>query len=282
MGKKPGKLAPKWQYIGLGALALATAGSVSFALADSREQPPVSDAIASYAASAPAQPTREPARLPATARPAVAAAVGLLNDPAREWNMTLLGDSTGNDINEFTFILAQQMTVAYNRPVIVHRWTDGLGYSEEKRFGFGGGAPIHIWNGSAPGKTGGYAVDNLKVIAPAGSDLTIVNYGHNYKATWGLDSGMIQLVQSLDQQNGPTPMLFILQNPQHPETPGSAAIVERLRTLTSEGGYEVVDVYKAFKDAGDIAPLMLDSIHPNPAGSKVWADAVAAKLGVTA
>lgn len=48
MGKSRRKLAPKWQYVGLGALAVVTAGTVGFAFLVPREAAPVPASVASY------------------------------------------------------------------------------------------------------------------------------------------------------------------------------------------------------------------------------------------
>lgn len=275
MGKNRRLFAPKWQYIGLGSLAVATAVSVTLVLTSEPEQVPVSDVIASYAASPPA-PSQRVVTLPAVTRPPVAAAVGLLDDPTREWTLTVLGDSTGNDTNEYVFLLAKQLSDAHNRPVIIHRWTNDA-YESEMRIGAGRYAPLHIWNGSVPGTTGEYALDHLEAIAPK-ADLTILNYGHNYKGAWNTETVTLQLVNAVDGQHGNGAMLFMFQNPQNPETPDSEATSQKIREMVTTANYEAVDVYQAFKATGDIAPLMHDNIHPNPAGSQVWADAVAAKL----
>lgn len=265
--------------VGLIALAAATAGVVASAtLSGGSTPPPVSDKVAEYYSNPP-QPTTEKALLPQTPRPTVTEATELLNDPAREWSLMVFGDSTGNDTDEFVFLLAERMSDHYNRPVIMHRWVDA-GYVAPLTIGAGGNAPIHIWNGSVPGQTATYATKNLEKMAPEGVDvdLVMVNYGHNYKGTWSAEQATLELAQALDDRLGAKAMLYMLQNPQNPETEDSAAVVSMLRKLTTDSGYETADVYSAFKATGDIGPLMVDNLHPNPAGGKVWAEAVAAKL----
>lgn len=237
--------------------------------------PPVSDAVASYYSNPP-EPTLGKVSLPQTARPKVADASALLADPAREWSMTLLGDSTGNDSNEFTFILAKQMSDHYDRPVIMHRWLEG-GYTKDVTIGAGPNAPIHIWNGSVTGSTGDYAVDHMEKIAHK-ADLVMINYGHNYKSSWAAETITLRLVRELDQRISATAMLFVFQNPQNPESAYSTDVRNKIRSMTTDAGYESIDVYQAFKDTSNVGALMLDSVHPNPAGSKVWADAVSSVL----
>ncbi|MEV4991195.1 SGNH/GDSL hydrolase family protein [Pseudarthrobacter sp. LMD1-1-1.1] len=193
--------------------------------------------------------------------------------------MVVFGDSTGNDSDEFVFLLAKQMSDHYNRPVLMHRWINSA-YTAPLTIGAGGNAPINIWNGSVPGQTGDYALTNLAKMAPDGLavDLVMMNYGHNYKGVWNAEQTTLKLAQAVDDKLGAKAMLYMLQNPENPEADNSAAVVNLFRNLTKDSGYEAVDVYAAFKAKGDIAPLLVDNIHPNPAGSKVWADAVAPKL----
>lgn len=206
--------------------------------------------------------------------------MGLLGDQGRAWTLNVLGDSTGNDSDEYVFLLAQQLSDIYNRPTIIHVWADGKGYAKEVPVGGGENAPIHIWNGSVPGQTGAYAKKNIDEMARKDADLIIVNYGHNYSGAWNAQTITRQLVTLLDQKIGAKPMLFMLQNPWSPETPGSTAVAGAMREIVTGSKYEYVDVYKAFKDTGKAASLMHDHIHPNPAGSQVWADAVASKLSL--
>jgi lysophospholipase L1-like esterase len=193
--------------------------------------------------------------------------------------MVVLGDSTGDDTDEFPFLAAQQLASEYNRPVIVHRWADGRGYGEESAFPGGpDAAAIHIWNGSVSGSVGSYAASNLTAMTPAGADLVLINYGHNYAGPQEAKAGISQLLEVIDERLGRPPVLVTIQNPKNPETVLSSAIVEQVRATAMEHVCETVDVHRAFKDAGDLDLLLLDDTHPSPAGSKVWAAAVVKAL----
>jgi lysophospholipase L1-like esterase len=183
----------------------------------------------------------------------------------------LLGDSTGDDVDEFPFLAAEQLSSAHGRTVIVHRWLDGKGYSSEFTANGGGNAQIHIWNGSVAGTVGVYALVNLVAMAPAGADLVIINYGHNYAGPSQAKDGLSGLLERIDEQFGTPPVLVVIQNPKYPETPGSLGVVEQIRAVAATRGCEAVDVYKAFKETGDVRPLLVDDTHPSPAGSKLWA-----------
>ncbi len=212
-------------------------------------------------------------------RPAASSSVSLLADPTRVWNVVVLGDSTGDDTDEFPFLAAQQLGSAHNRPVIVHRWADGRGYGAESTFPGGrDAAPIHIWNGSVSGSVGMYAANNLEAMTPAGADLVLVNYGHNYAGAQQAKEGISQLLEDIDGHLGRPPILVIIQNPRNPETVSSSAIGGQVRDTASAYFCETVDVHRAFTEAGDPGHLLLDHVHPSPAGSKVWAEAVVKAL----
>jgi lysophospholipase L1-like esterase len=205
-------------------------------------------------------------------RPGTDSSLALLGDSIRDWNVVLLGDSTGDDVDEFPFLAAEQLRSVHGRTVTVHRWVDGKGYSHEFTASGGGKAQIHIWNGSVAGTIATYAVKNLAAMAPAGADLVIINYGHNYAGPGQARDGVSRLLQRIDEQFDTPPVLVVIQNPKNPESLQSIAIVEQLRALAATRECEVADVYKAFKETGDVSPLLIDDIHPSPAGSKLWAD----------
>jgi len=228
-----------------------------------------------------AAPSAEPGPImPApSGRPATASAVSLLADPARDWNVVVLGDSTGDDPDEFPFLVAQQLGSAHNRPVIVHRWADGRGYGDESTFpARTDAAAIHVWNGSVSGSVAAYAANNLRAMTPVGADLVLINYGHNYAGPEQARDGLSQLLEDIDGHLGRPPVLVIIQNPKNPETVLSSAIIRQVSDTASAYFCETVDVHWAFRDAGDPEPLLLDDTHPSPAGSNVWADAVVKAL----
>ena len=193
--------------------------------------------------------------------------------------MVVLGDSTGDDPDEFPFLVAQQLGSAHNRPVIVHRWADGRGYGGESTFpARTDAAAIHVWNGSVSGSVAAYAANNLRAMTPVGADLVLINYGHNYAGPEQARDGLSQLLEDIDGHLGRPPVLVIIQNPKNPETVLSSAIIRQVSDTASAYFCETVDVHRAFRDAGDPEPLLLDDTHPSPAGSKVWADAVVKAL----
>lgn len=215
----------------------------------------------------------------ASSRPGTASSVARLADSTREWNMVVLGDSTGDDPDEFPFLAAQQLGTVYNRPVIVHRWADSRGYAEDMTFPKTVDAePIHLWNGSVSGSIGAYAANHLGAMAPAGTDLVLINYGHNYAGPQQAEDGLSRLLEAVDERLGHPPVLVTIQNPKNPETAVSSAIIAQVRATAAAYSCGTVDVHGAFRAAGDIGRLLLDDTHPSRAGSKIWADAVVKAL----
>ena len=241
---------------------------------------PVLSTAAASARPSYSEPEPEPeSRLVPSSRQATASSVSLLADPTREWNLVVLGDSTGDDPDEFPFLAAEQLGTVYNRPAIVHRWIGDRGYGEEATFPSGrDAAPIHVWNGSVSGSVGMYAANNLEAMTPAGADLVLINYGHNYAGPQQAREGISQLLEDIDIHLGRPPILMIIQNPKNPETVLSSAITGQVRSTASAYSCETVDVYSVFKNAVDPDRLLLDDTHPSPAGSKVWADTVVKAL----
>lgn len=233
-------------------------------------QPPASQPVPSAAAMTPTAEAA-PART-------VSDAVALLADGAREWNVLVLGDSTGEEVGEFPFAAAERLAPMYGRPVTVHRWSDGRGYPDKVDVPGQGNARIHIWNGSAAGSVASYAEGNLDAMAPVNMDLVIVNYGHNYPGPEQADEGLSSLLALLKDKLGAPPVLVVLQNPHYPESESSAAISGRLRSIATSGGYGIVDVYQAFKDYGGYDALLSDALHPNAAGSQLWAETLVKRL----
>jgi len=77
--------------------------------------PPVSDKVAQYYSN---PPKPKAVKTPA----ALASTVALLKDPKRAWSIGVLGDSTGNAEDEWVYLLAVDLSVEYDRPVIILNW----------------------------------------------------------------------------------------------------------------------------------------------------------------
>jgi hypothetical protein len=147
------------------------------------------------------------------------------------------------------------------------------------------GAPIlTLVNGSYPGATISYLGDatRIKRMMPNyGQVLQFLSDGHNEVLALGqewyaLYSGWVASVRAT------LPGVPVIALTQNPETAASTYYREhakrRIGLLAMSEVVPVIDTFKAFLDYGANwgTDLMTDSIHPNPTGSQLWADMVAA------
>lgn len=248
-----------------------------------RPAEPLSRAELARMSAAAADASKAPAALQTTP----AAAMALLKQPGRPWTMTVLGDSTGNGGDEWVYLLARQISDQYDRPVTIHDWSiDTNKYVGATAVGAGRNAPITIWNGSASGKGADYTLANLGTMAPATPDLVIISHGHNEQTTVAARNDVAQLVQQvIDLWKGRAAAALILQNPRLDEAADrQVAVIGELRTVAAANPKMLtIDVFKAFSAQPDLASLLnpSDRFHPDAAGEQLWAETVAAALGVS-
>lgn len=198
--------------------------------------------------------------------------------------ISVLGDSTGNDTNEWVHILARRISSNYAREVTVHDWhIDTSAYAKDTTYG--SGAPTTIWNASASGQSAQYAVEHFDEMVPRSPDLTFINHGHN--DPWNALSGITQLV-SLVGNKGSGQIAVILQNPRlDGGRPGRAHLESTLfqsiahRFSNPDSGVILVDVFSKFPTGDALAgALKPDGLHPTDEWEQVWADTVAQRLGI--
>jgi len=222
----------------------------------------------------------------ATGSQSLSALPELLADPARPITITILGDSTGNEQGEWVYLVAKKIQADYQRPVTVHDWSiEANAYVGENTFGVAStAAPVEIWNGSASGKDAGYTISNYQALAPAPSDLVFISHGHNHTNPQSTVTGVRELVRLSRAGNQPPPAIgVVLQNPRVDGSAENQAVkVDTVRqTFSDWSGVELVDVYAAFEERGDVRPLLRpDGFHPSDEGSLVWAAVTEQALGL--
>ena len=248
-------------------LAVATLAVAGFALLKPIAPPPVPDSIARYTPAP--QPTVEPA-------PTVSQAADLLEaNPDKEWTLAVLGDSTGNEAGEWVDLVARDLGARYDRPVIMHFWDDkALAYQAPQQVVSGSHAAINVWDGSAPGRSADYSREKLNDLLPVKADLLIINHGHNHQTPSAAVASIRSLIFTAGLRHGPTATAVTIQNPWQQPTASSNGVQDAIRKSFTGSEFPVIDVMGAFKSAPNVAALMKDNIHPNPAGSRVWADVV--------
>jgi len=208
--------------------------------------------------------------------------------PDKPLTLAVIGDSTGNEENEWVYAFARTLSPALDRPITIHNWSiDTNRYVSETLVGSGRNAPIVIWNGSAPGKDTTYSTDNFSALYPEPTDLTIISHGLNHTNPDLASTGVQNLIyMARNAQPAPPAIAVVLQNPRLDDKAAQEdATVARLRDTfaPADSGVTAIDVYSAFRAAPDLAALIRpapDLVHPNATGSNLWASVVTQTLGV--
>lgn len=158
----------------------------------------------------------------------------------------VLGDSTGNDSDEWVALWAAE------RP-----W-------------------VEVVNASVPGSRANDALGQVADLLPPDVDVVVLNYGHNH-STGNVDEIAALLGEVAEHAPDAVPVMM-LQNPQLGDA--NADVRDAVAAVAAAAGVPTVDVAAAFEDDGrDLSSLLVDDLHPNGEGSRVWADAVAEALG---
>ena len=189
--------------------------------------------------------------------------------------ISVLGDSTGVGPERWVSLYAQHLSD--NATVTLHSWTEATQTYAPARTMGAGDRQIEIWNGSYPGASWEYGMQNLAALQPVVPDLVIGNYGHN-QGSRPVNEGYNQLVAAMEEKNGsPVAMVVTIQNPALNERADISAKAEDALELWVNGNdVPAIDVRSAF---GERTDLLLDNVHPDPEGSRIWADTVIAALG---
>jgi hypothetical protein len=213
----------------------------------------------------------------------VRTAVARLDDSSAAFTLTVLGDSTGNDGDEWVANLARAIADEKGRPVSYNAWDAAAGrYSAPLTFGQGDAAPVTIWNGSAAGRGPDYSLANLPALAPSPSDVLVVNHGHNFVTPQQGAADEAALITATATRWQTTPAVAVtLQNPRSTDAAVQDANLAAVRELVVDSSYAVIDVASAFRAQPDLAALLqADGTHPDAAGQAIWSQTVMAALGL--
>jgi len=260
---------------GLSVAAVLAVGGGMVAAAESIQAsypPPVSDKVAEYYSHPPTPTIAAPAPLEVTPLDGIRASIA----SDKPMTISVLGDSTGNDAGEWVDLWAQHL--AENATVTLHTWKEGATPWPTKTYGTGARQVI-IWNGSQPGSSGNYARMQFHAMQPEKPDLIIYNYGHNASpnGTPG-DIESLQRTANTDWK-AQIPFVVTLQNAvRGTYVVASDMSVAELKAWTAARGVPVIDIRSAIP-AASLGALLLDDVHPNKQGSKIWADTVIQTLG---
>lgn len=145
------------------------------------------------------------------------------------------------------------------------------------------GAPVlTLVNGSHPGAALTYLNDTTrrpKMLPQFGQEVVFLSESHNEAGT--TDAAFLAAYDAwataVRARLFGVPMVLLTQNPQNGATTASAHAARRgnlLRYAASER-LDLIDTYQAFlDDPRGLPALMADTIHPNAAGSGLWASVI--------
>ncbi|MCD2115116.1 hypothetical protein LQ384_29040 [Rhodococcus rhodochrous] len=121
--------------------------------------------IESREAPASAAAIYEPARPDPIAPPMSPPTLAQVLDSPDPASVLVIGDSTGFADYQWVTRFANRIGLAYDRPVNVARWNEGtIAYDPPIAVAQGRGAPVTVWNASAPGESPRYSQTHLKAM----------------------------------------------------------------------------------------------------------------------
>jgi lysophospholipase L1-like esterase len=144
-----------------------------------------------------------------------------LADDASDVNIVVAGDSTGDEPDEWVFLLTLELARLYpGYNINYYLWNRRNPGWPSTPWVIQQGAPgnhaLNVWNMSVSGTRENYGLTYAEsVIVPKQPDLLFVSYGHNDGADtdrfrWGIQS----LVETVAAQSPQTEILLIAQNPE--------------------------------------------------------------------
>lgn len=173
-------------------------------------------------------------------------------------------------------------------PALPEHWVGAASTSPEPV-----GDPIVTFvNGSHSGAALSYLDGGtvLERMTPNYGQITaIISDGHNEAQRQGavLFASMSTYVSSIRARLPSVPIIALTQNPKiSPALMPQSQAVRRLNYMSweTELDWDVIDTYGAFLSDGRALDVLIndaDGLHPTADGSRVWADAVKAALGLT-
>jgi lysophospholipase L1-like esterase len=196
----------------------------------------------------------------------------------------ILGDSTGNETTEWVYLTAQWLAGQFPAVTVLYRlWNDtNQNYDAATTVQTGTGSrTLTIYNGSTSGQNAAYSVTRIALQIPVTPHAITVSYGHNEGSTNG--AGYRPLLYALTRQLEdwfPTASLIVTaQNPRAATDANYSLDLSRAQAtieLAATEGYGLVNATQAFLNTANYATTLLigDGLHPNGAGSALWASLV--------
>ena len=193
------------------------------------------------------------------------------------------GDSTGDEENEWVYLLSQWYAEKFPQYSVYYQDWNGANYAETRITIGLGSYRLDVYNSSISGTVPEAVMGDdwePAVVDINQCDLIIINHGHNiqgYGASEDVNLRMtgiyLSAVASMVRVHYSAGVIFIAQNPVS-NTDQRVKITKACITSAGLLGADVADVTTRFYEQGRDASLYVDSTHPSEAGSQVFLDAV--------
>lgn len=200
-------------------------------------------------------------------------------------NIVILGDSTGNAVDEWVYrFFDENIPALYpTHSVVYHMWNDGTLEGQGGSYDapvtiFTGSGPrtIHVYNASVPGASAFYMLASKfqDGVVATNPDLVIWNQGQNHVTS---PRPQEEFVAAWDMVRLALPTAYhsaILQNPQRTNNLMAPVILAVQAAADLYGDVAIVDVYSKFIALGKAVNLYApaDIVHPSVTGSPSGTD----------
>lgn len=204
--------------------------------------------------------------------------LGKLTRNAEDASLMLISDSTGTATYWSPIFFAGLAARFPAYTVVTRTWSTGTdSYGSPVTIQTGtGDFTLTIYNMSISGaNTATFLVPHFQtMIADVQPDYAFISLGHNEGAIarqWAPQ--YLELVVSVVQACPDTAFCVVAQNPAEADTNMElrAAIYA---DIAAAYGFGFIDICAIFNQNGGAAALDIDGVHPNPAGSALWAASV--------
>ena len=207
----------------------------------------------------------------------------------------VISDSTGNQTNEWPYLVAQWLAGRYPAYTVLVRFWDETGeldYQAATTLQVGTGTrTLSVWIAGKAGGIPGYFLGARfdAAIRATSPDVVFLSHGHNMgdplaseSGRFGIRNGYLACTESVAKVHPFAAIVLLSQNPttMAGRENWQAEKANILWEIAGNRDYGVIDVHEAFIQTPDWSTVLLsgDGVHPNEAGSQLWADTVIAAM----
>lgn len=202
---------------------------------------------------------------------------------ARDVNILMIGDSTGDTTSEWIYKFFDALTIS-SHSIVYHPWDDTGGvYTTPVTLFTGTGVnTLHIWNASVGGSRGVYFLGTkyANAVVATEPDLVIFNTGINNSAAGNqtlIRSELMSVYAQIQRSFPEAAFAAVLQNPNRDSTVITSVVAAWEDIAALRPGLTLVDTHARFLALDKASSLYTDAIHPNTTtGTQLYVDAAIA------